>query len=226
MANATINPVKSSPVRDTYKFGNGPEPVLQPGTMGWSAADLEDPEIAWQYEQGRHEILDGVLTVLPAAFFFGGQCVLELVVLVKAHLKKRKTPAMFSAEVDIQVKQSRLLRADAVAVFGDDLPKFKALKFKGPNKDWRKHALIIPPTPVIESVSEGHELHDKKSKRSWYAGFGVRHYWIVDGFARTLECLLLNDGRYLDDGIGKEGQVVSPASLSGLHIPLAEVCGE
>ncbi len=187
---------------------------------------MEDPALRRLWDEGRFEILDGVLTIMPAAFFLGGECAANLVFLVRTHLRDKKIPATFSFEVDIQVSDPYLLRADAVGVFGDDLTKFRALKFKGRNKDWRKHALIIPPTLVIESVSEGHELHDRKSKRKWYAEFGVRHYWIVDGFAKSLECLVLQGQSYMTDAAGTGLDVVAPASLPGLKLPLAEVWGD
>jgi len=226
MSRGTINPIKSSLVRDTYRFGDGPEPVLQPGTMGWSTSEMEDPQLRRLWDAGRYEILDGVLTVMPAAFFIGGESSETLAYLLRCFLKERKIPAAFSTEVDIQISESRLLRADFVAVFGDDLGKFKALQFPPPHNDWRKHALIIPPTLVIESVSQGHEEHDRQTKRKWYAEFGVKHYWIVDAFTRSLECLLLNNGQYVDDGTGQGVDLVTPASFPGLSIPLTEVWGD
>jgi hypothetical protein len=226
MATSTIRPVRSSPVRDTYKFGDGPDIVLRPGTMGWTASEMEDPVLRGLWDEGRFEILDGVLTITPAAFFLGGQSALELLYLAKRYLRKKKIPAQFSTEVDIQVSEPYLLRADAVAVFGDDLPKFRALKFKKGDRDWRKHALIIAPTLVIESVSKGHETHDRQSKRKWYADFGVRHYWIVDAYARSLECWFLKDGAYIADGAGTGADNVPPASLPGLKLPLTEVWGD
>jgi Uma2 family endonuclease len=226
MSSGILNPVKSSPVRDTYRFGDGPEPVLQPGTMGWTASEMEDPVLRRLWDAGRYEILDGVLAIMPAAFYLGGECAATLGYLLRSFLRERKIAASFSFEVDIQISELRLLRADVVAVFGDDLPKFRAMTFAGPNKDWRKHALVIPPTMIIESVSQGHEAHDRKTKRTWYAEFGVKHYWIVDAFSQSLECLLLKDGSYADDGNGKAADLVSPASLPGLTIPLSEVWGD
>jgi Uma2 family endonuclease len=226
MAPATINPIKSSPVRDTYRFGDGPELVLKPGTMGWTASEMEDPILRRLWDAGRYEILDGVLTIMPAAFFIGGESAETLAYLLRCYLKDKKIPAAFSTKVDIQINETRLVRSDFVAVFGDDLAKFKALKFPPPHTDWRKHALTIPPTLVIESVSQGHENHDRLTKLKWYAEFGIPHYWIVDAFTKSLQCLLLKDKQYVDDGNGKGTHVVKPASLQGLNISLAEVWGD
>jgi Uma2 family endonuclease len=226
MSISTLNPVKTSPVRDVYRFGDGPEPVLRPGTMGWTASEMEDPDLHFLWDQGRYEIIDGVLTVMPPAFFIGGSPSFNLGYLLRTHFRKQKVSVSISTEVDLRLSEKLLLRGDLVAVFGDDVSKFQALEFSKGGNDWRKHALAIPPTLVIESISERHETHDRKSKRKWYAEFGVSRYWIVDAYTRSLECLLLQEGQYVDDGMGRDNEVVNVASLAGLAISLAEIWGE
>ena len=41
------------------------------GTTGWTVTDLLDPQVGVLYDEGRYEIVEGVLTLMPAAFFFG-----------------------------------------------------------------------------------------------------------------------------------------------------------
>jgi Uma2 family endonuclease len=225
MATSTITPVKPSPVRDTYKFGNGLEPVLQPGTMGWSAADLENPEIERQWLAGRYEILEGVLTIMPASLFRGGSCALRLVTLLRNHLDQEKIDLEVASEADIQINNVRRVRSDYACVFGEDLAKFAALKFEQEDTDWRDYALSIPPSLVIESVSRGHETHDRQTKLMWYSEFGVPRYWIVDAYAKSLECLMLRQGIYEVDAMGTASQAISPASVAGLTISLPDVWG-
>ena len=212
-----------SPVRDTYRFGDGPEPVLQPGTMGWSVADVEDPAVYALWARGRFEIHDGVLVAMPPSYFYGGAAALNLTYVLTPYLKGLGLRPTFAPEADIRVLPNRVVRGDTVGIWGDDRPKFDALRFPSPRAHWSEHALTIPPTLVIESVSQGHEAHDRQTKRRWYADFGVRHYWIVDGLRRTLDCLLLDGGEYRDDGAGHDGDVVRPASLAGLDITLADI---
>ena len=96
MANITASPVKSCLVRDIYKFGDGPDVILRPGTLGWTASEMENPVLRRLWDEGRYEILDGILTVMPAASFLGGQCSAELLYLLKNYLRDRKIPAQFS----------------------------------------------------------------------------------------------------------------------------------
>jgi len=110
-----------------------------------------------------------------------------------------------------------------VAVIGEDLPRFEALQFEPAGTTWKDHVLTLPPTLVIESVSQGHEDHDEVTKRRWYAGFGIPHYWIVDGFARKLDCLRLNGSAYDLQAAGTQNDIVEPPAFPGLKIPLREV---
>jgi Uma2 family endonuclease len=212
--------------QDEYKFGKGPDPVLQAGTIGWSARDLRDPQVRRLWDQGRFEIVQGVLTLMPAARFRGGKVVVNLQFLVRSYFAARKVRVACSTEVDIEVDPIRVPHADGVIVVGDDLAKFEALRFDPPNSTWEDNSLTLPPTIVIESLSRGHEAHDRVIKRKWYAEFKVPHYWLVDGFARTLECLRLERGEYVVEASGKSDQTLTLPSFPGLKMPLTEVWGD
>ena len=43
-----------------------------PGTTGWTASDLDDPQIERLWFSGRYEIVEGVLTSMPPAYLAGG----------------------------------------------------------------------------------------------------------------------------------------------------------
>ena len=83
--------------------------------------------------------------------------------------------------------------------------------------------IVVPPTLVVESVSRGHELHDRETKRGWYAQAGVPHYWILDGFGRTLECLLLDGREYRVDVAGRDAEELRPSLFPRLVIRLGEL---
>jgi Uma2 family endonuclease len=81
----------------------------------------------------------------------------------------------------------------------------------------------VPPTLIIESVSIGHEDHDRETKRQWYAEAGVPNYWIISAFERSLECLKLVNEKYEIDAAGRAQEQVRPSLFPGLVIPLAEL---
>jgi Uma2 family endonuclease len=110
-----------------------------------------------------------------------------------------------------------------VVVVGEDLLRFEAQQFEPVGTTWMEHVLTHPPTLVIESLSQGHEHHDQVTKRKWYADLKVPHYWIIDGFARRLECLRLRGEHYDLEASGAHDDTLEPASFPGLRISLREV---
>lgn len=196
---------------------------FQPGTTGWTAHDLNDPEIERLWFSGRYEIVEGVLTTMPAAYFAGGNAAFNLMSSIKEHLKQQKLPGRFAGEVDIVVDETRVVRADAAMLMpADEVRQAEAVRNAG-RPDSRRSRILIPPTLILESVSPGHELHDQGTKRKWYAEFGVPNYWILDAFEFSLQCMVLRDGEYQDDVVGRGNEEVRPALFPGLVLSLKEI---
>ncbi len=211
---------------DEYRFGTGSNPVLQPGTLGWTAADLQNPDVRALWDAGRYEIIDGVLALMPAARFRGGMVVDNLKFLIKRHCHARGEHWSFSGEIDIELGVPRLVRADSAGVGPTELPKFQSLRFNTPGTDWRDHPLTLPPMVVIESISIGNELHDRETKAGWYAEFGVPHYWLLNAYDKSFECLRLGESKYQVDQIGHGAGKIRPSLFPGLVIALADVWGD
>ncbi len=200
---------------------------LKPGTTGWSAADLDDPALECYWFGGRYEIIEGVLTVMAPAYFSGGEALDNLVYLVKRHLEGLGVYGGFSHEVDIIISSTRVVRADAVYLDSNAKKAQRSAVEDRKRRDPDRSRIYVPPSLVIESVSPGHEAHDRKTKRRWYAEFGVPRYWLLDVFEKSLECLILDGGSYRVDAAaqGNHGSV-TPASFPGLDLRLEKIWPE
>ena len=198
---------------------------FEPGTTGWTADDLDDPHIEAQWERGRYEIIEGVLTTMPAAYFEGGEATENLIFAVKTHLRPKGIRGGFATEVDLIIDAARLVRAHAVYLTPDDKRRQRAAAAAG-RPDSRRTRILVAPTLVIESISPGHELHDEQTKRRWYAEFGVAHYWLMNCFDRTLRCLARRGTDYIEDVAGRDSDSVRPSAFPGLVIPLGDVWEE
>jgi Uma2 family endonuclease len=199
---------------------------FDPGTTGWTAQDLDDPAIEALWFQGRYEIVEGVLTTMPPAYFAGNEKLQNLVHILQTHTERQGIKGGFAQDVDLVIDDIRVVRADAIFLAPDQ----KKLQTKAARKAGRKNVLrtriLVPPALIIESLSLGHEVHDRVTKRRWYAEFGVAHYWLFDGEARSLELLELRDGEYHRQAMGRDGDVLKPSLFTGLELKLAEVWGE
>ena len=55
------------------------------------------------------------------------------------------------------------------------------------------------------------------------AQLGISEYWLVDGAAHTLECLVLRDGGYAFAASLADDETFPPESFDGLEIPLSKL---
>jgi Uma2 family endonuclease len=188
--------------------------------------DLEDPAIERQWFNGPYEIVDGVLTKTPPAYFAGGESLFLLMTLAREHAAKLGTKARFSTEVDIVCSRRRVARSDAAMLLPDDTARQNAAARKVGKTDLKRTRIYVPPTLVIESMSVGHEDHDREVKRVWYAEFGVPHYWLLDAYEETLQCLRLSGGAYEIDAEGKGPAVIRPSLFPGLSLNLKDLWGD
>jgi Uma2 family endonuclease len=79
------------------------------------------------------------------------------------------------------------------------------------------------PDLAVEVVSETSRRYERVTKLGWYAEIGTPEYWIVDPDARTLERLILRDGRFVIAEALAEDALFRPESFPGVEIPLVEL---
>ena len=196
---------------------------FEPGTTGWTADDLLDPQIDRQWEQGRYEIIEGVLTTMPAAYYDGNKRLKRLTNWVERYLRECGRSEEFVTQVDVILSDDRVVKVDAILMTPQDEQRQREENRRRGRPDMEYGRILVPPNLIIESISEGHERHDRVLKRLWYAQSGVPNYWIFDTLSRSLECLSLEQATYRTDQLGQEQDEVRPSLFPGLVIPLAKV---
>ena len=198
--------------------------VLIPGTTGWSADDLRDPDIARQWDAGRYEIIDGILVLMPPPSWDHGESLPEIIVALRNYLRDGGEAVRISVEVDIMTPWGEVLRADTAMLTPADVEAQKqALRAQGLD-DQLLQRLQVAPTLVIESLSRGHEKHDRVVKRDRYARLGVKHYWLVDHHQRSITCYSLDpQGVYGLDTQAADGQPLRPSAFPGFTLDLKDI---
>ena len=80
----------------------------------------------------------------------------------------------------------------------------------------------IAPDWICEVVSPSTEAHDREVKMPIYAREGVRHAWLVDPIAKTLEVYTLGaGGRWGDPVISRDVEVVRAAPFDAIALDLS-----
>jgi len=198
---------------------------FEPGTTGWCASDLDDPEIERMWFEGWFEIIDGVLTTMAPAYFTGGEALINIIVFCRQYFDEHGIKGSFATEAEIIIDESRVLRADAALMMPADKRR-QSKAARGQRRDPQRTRLLVPPTLIIESVSPGHERHDRVTKMRWYAEFGVANYWIVDAFEKRLSCFVLEGAAYRQEAAGRKSGTVKPGIFPGLTLPLERIFGD
>ena len=193
------------------------------GTLGWTADDLDDPEIERQWDEGSYEIVEGVLTRMAAAHFDGGNSLFRLGMIIQSHVDAAGTGGEFAVETDLVLEQMRVPRVDGMYLTADELRRQEALNAASRRPRGKYGRVRVVPTLIVEAISLGHEAHDKKTKRRWYAEAGVPHYWMLDAYAKLLECFVVQGPDYRSEQVGRGTDEVKPSLFPGLVIPLARV---
>jgi Uma2 family endonuclease len=97
---------------------------------------------------------------------------------------------------------------------------------------WRKerlprlpegHRFEIVPDWICEVLSPSTKSTDREEKMPIYARFGVRHAWLVDPIALTLEAYALTDGVWLPLGLFRDDDVVHVAPFDAIRIHLLDL---
>ena len=80
-----------------------------PGTTGWTVEDLDNHEIEAQWERGRYEIVEGVLTQMPPAYYDGSIPIQKLVYRIAKYLEDSKQKGHVGTEIDLILDKKRVV---------------------------------------------------------------------------------------------------------------------
>ena len=134
-----------------------------PGTPGWSAEDLPNPEVERLWELGSYEIVEGVLTIVPPAQFASSSSLLNLLFIVTRFMEESGIEGQFGIEADYIISGQRVARTDALLLMKADFPRHRrtSQSSKRYKRKTRIGRITQPPTLIVELISLGHERHDR-----------------------------------------------------------------
>jgi Uma2 family endonuclease len=196
---------------------------LIPGSTGWSIDDLDDPEVRWQFDEGRFEIVYGVLAKMSPPMFDHGLALGRLIRVLHRYFDAKGIDADVAPAPTVVIDRRRVLLADLVMLTGDDLARQLANRPQADKDADRLGNLVVPPTLIVEAASPGHESHDYEFKREQYAQFRVPNYWILNHSDRSLTCLRLEGPAYIEDARGKHHDEIRPTAFPDLVIALKDI---
>jgi Uma2 family endonuclease len=178
----------------------------------------------WTYEDylrlpddgNRYEVIRGNLYVTAAPYPLHEYVRSELFLILGSFVKARKLGKVLNAPVDVRLPQAlgNPVQPDIFFLRAGNQPRWEVdQSFDG------------VPDLAIEVLSGSTARRDRKIKKEAYGEAGIREYWIVDPWRRTVEIYVLGEDRrwYVELCRGSEGEVVRSAVLAGLEIRVSEL---
>ncbi|MBQ9488089.1 MAG: Uma2 family endonuclease [Selenomonadaceae bacterium] len=136
-----------------------------------------------------YEIIGGEKIMSPAANLTHSDIIGRLYLFIGNYLMEKKCGYIYPDDVDVHFSDGTLFKPDLVVV----------LKSNEKILAGRKN-IYGAPDMVVEVLSHSTRKKDLTIKKDIYEAQGVREYWIVDPWAKSVTVYLLRDGKYfLDD---------------------------
>lgn len=166
------------------------------------------PADGWTYE-----IIEGELFMSPAPLTIHQRCKLKFAANFLSFAEDHEAGMVLDAPTDVLLPGlASPVQPDVIFVAKERLDIVKDERVEG------------APDIVVEVLSPGNWLLDRRDKFKIYAKAGVREYWIIDPKARTIELYVLRGGTYALIGQYGIGETVRSEVLAGFAVKVEAVC--
>lgn len=172
--------------------------------------------LTW-FDGKRRELFDGFIKMMPLApSSFHQEVSIELATKIKTFIKKKKCK-VFHSPFDVRLPNTSKTSDDNIyTVVQPDISVICDL-----SKIDKKGCLGAPDL-IIEIVS-ANSKRDIEDKFKLYEKHGVREYWIVYPFEKSISVFFLNNEKYELVGMYAESGKVKVNIFDGFYINIQEV---
>lgn len=133
-----------------------------------------------------YEIIGGKKIMAPAANLFHSSNIVKLVFAFEYYFINHKNSGyVFADHVDVHFPDGSIYKPDLVVITEEN----KSIMSSG-------KAIYGAPDLVVEVLSQSTKKKDVTIKKDTYEKYGVKEYWIVDPYMKSISIYLLRDGKY------------------------------
>lgn len=162
-------------------------------------------------DERRFELIEGELCMVPSPGFFHQVIALNLGTLLRQYVKAHDLGVVLLAPMDVVLSDHDVVQPDVLFVS------------KASRKIITDACIRGAPDLVIEIISPTHRERDLLIKKTLYARYRVREYWIADPENRTIEQLIHTGEGFTSRGLFASGETLEPATLPGLALSVDQI---
>ena len=156
----------------------------------------------------RYEIVDGMLFAEPSPRRAHQEAIGNLFAILHGYVRAHDLGEVYVAPFDVILDPRTTVVPDLVFVVRDHLDIVA------------ERGVEAAPDLLVEVLSAGTARRDRVRKLNAYARLGVRHYWLVDPEAKTVEAFELVEGAYRLAAAVAGDDEFRPGAFPGLAISL------
>jgi len=174
----------------------------------------EDYKSLPESETKRYELLGGELVVVPSPTEYHQRISGNLEFILRRFVRERDLGRVYYAPLDVVLGEGAEREVVQPDIFFISKERYEIIA---------EEEIRGAPDLVVEILSPGTEDRDRHYKKTLYARYGVREYWIVDPGAKAVELHALGERGFELIKTYKHGETLSSPLLAGLAVDLEEV---
>jgi len=160
----------------------------------------------------QYEVLEGNLIMEPSPGVTHQRVSRRLQRILEDYFYRLDSPGeVFNAPLDVTLSDTTVVQPDIFYIAGNQSEIVKENRIDG------------PPMLVVEILSPYNSRKDRVQKMEIYRKARIKHYWLVDPEARTMECFKLSDGAYAFIASGMDEDIVKHPDIADLSISLKKL---
>ena len=144
----------------------------------------EDYRNAPESERERYELYEGELIMVPSPNEYHQRILGNLGFLLREFGKEHGLGSVYFAPLDVVLSDDTVLQPDILFIGKERADIIAEEGIRG------------APDLVVEIISEATAKRDRTYKKSLYARYGVKEYWLVDPATKTIDVLVLRETGY------------------------------
>jgi Uma2 family endonuclease len=159
----------------------------------------------------RYEVIEGKLFLTPAPRTSHQRICGELFAALREHVRNRDLGEVLIAPCDVVLSETNVLQPDILFV------RKSRLSIIG------EKYVSLAPDLLVEVLSPGTKIRDRRLKFTLYARYGVRELWVADGDTRSIEVFENADRRFRLRKRYQAGQILRSKVLPKLRLSVVSI---
>ena len=159
----------------------------------------------------RHELIEGELIPMPSPSVFHQLLIFSIGVPLREFVRGLSLGEVIPAPIDVVLSATDVVQPDIIFISN------------ARSRIIAEANILGAPDLAIEIISPSTERRDRIVKRNLYARHGVREYWLIDPYAKTVTVLILGANGYNTHAVFGEGDVLTSPTLAGFALNLSDL---